>query len=48
MFAFFMVMNPGYMGLLITETVGNAMLGAAIGLEVMGYFAIKRIMAIEI
>jgi tight adherence protein B len=48
MFAIFMVMNPGYMSLLITETVGKAMLGAAIGLQLMGYFAMKRIMAIEI
>jgi tight adherence protein B len=48
MFGIFMVMNPGYMSLLITETVGKAMLGAAIGLQVMGYFAMRRIMAIEI
>jgi tight adherence protein B len=48
MFAIFMVMNPGYMSLLLTETIGNAMLGAAICLQLMGYFAMKRIMAIEI
>ena len=48
MFAIFMVMNPGYMSLLLTETIGNAMLGAAILLQLMGYFAMKRIMAIEI
>jgi tight adherence protein B len=48
MFAIFMVMNPGYMSLLLTETIGNAMLGAAIGLQLLGYFAMKRIMAIEI
>lgn len=48
MFGIFMVMNPGYMSLLLTETIGNAMLGAAVGLQVMGYFAMKRIMAIEI
>ena len=48
MFAIFMVMNPGYMSLLITETVGKAMLGTAIGLQLMGYFAMKRIMAIEV
>lgn len=48
MFGIFMVMNPGYMSLLITETVGKAMLGAAIGLQVLGYFAMRRIMAIEI
>ena len=48
MFAIFMVMNPGYMSLLITETAGKAMLGVAVGLQLMGYFAMKRIMAIEI
>src|SRR4029453_1704932 len=44
MFAIFMVMNPGYMSLLITETIGKAMLAAAIGLHLMGYFSLKRIM----
>ena len=48
MFAIFMVMNPGYMSLLITETIGKGMLVAAIGLQLMGYFSMKRIMAIEI
>jgi len=48
MFAIFMVMNPGYMSLLITETVGKAMLVAAIGLQLLGYFSMKRIMAIDI
>jgi len=48
MFAIFMVMNPGYMSLLITETVGKAMLVAAIVLQLMGYFSMKKIMAIDI
>ncbi len=48
MFAIFMVMNPGYMSLLFTETIGKAILGGAIGLELLGYFAMKRIMAIEV
>ena len=48
MFAIFMVMNPGYMSLLLTETIGKAMLGVAVGLQLMGYFAMKRIMAIEV
>ena len=48
MFAIFMVMNPSYESLLITETAGKAMLGVAVGLQVMGYFVMKRIMAIEI
>ncbi len=48
MFAIFMVINPSYMGLLFSETVGRVLLGVAVGLEVLGYFAIKRVMAIEI
>jgi len=48
MFAIFMVMNPDYMGLLFTEPVGNAILGVAIGLEILGYFSMSRIMAIEV
>jgi tight adherence protein B len=48
MFAIFMVMNPSYESLLITETAGKAMLGVAVGLQVMGYFVMKRIIAIEV
>jgi tight adherence protein B len=48
MFAIFMVMNPAYMSLLFTETIGKAILGACVGLETIGYFAMKRIMAIEV
>jgi tight adherence protein B len=48
MFALFMVMNPGYMSLLFTEMAGRIMLIGAASLELLGYFAIKRIMAIEI
>ncbi len=48
MFAIFMVINPSYMGLLFSETVGRIILMAAIGMEVLGYFAIKRVMAIDI
>jgi len=48
MFAIFMVMNPAYMSLLFTETIGKGILGACIGLETVGYLAMKRIMAIEI
>ena len=43
-----MVINPDYMSLLFTTTAGRIMLLAAVVLEVMGYFAIKKIMAIEI
>src|SRR3989441_7437414 len=48
MFGIFMVMNPGYMGLLFQETAGQAILGACVLLEVVGYVVMKRIMAIEI
>lgn len=48
MFAIFMVMNPDYMSLLFTEVAGRLILLTAIGLEVLGYFVIKRIMAIEV
>lgn len=44
----FMIINPAYMSLLFTETVGLIMLGAAMGLEVAGVIAIKRIMAIDV
>ncbi|MCH8814750.1 MAG: type II secretion system F family protein [Chloroflexi bacterium] len=48
MFALFMVLNPDYMSLLFTETAGRLILVTAIGLEVLGYLVIKKIMAIEI
>jgi len=48
MFAVFMVLNPDYMSLLFTETAGRLILVTAIGLEVLGYLVIKKIMAIEI
>lgn len=48
MFAVFMVMNPAYMGILFQDLTGRVMLLAAIGLEFMGYFTIKRMMAIEV
>ena len=48
MFITFMIMNPTYMSLLFTDMAGRIMLVGAASLEVLGYFAIKRIMAIEI
>lgn len=48
MFGVFMLMNPDYMSLLFTETAGRIMLGLAIGLETVGYFSMKKIMAIEV
>ena len=44
----FFVINPDYMMLLFTETVGLIMLAAAIGLEVIGTMTLKRILAIDV
>jgi tight adherence protein B len=48
MFAIFMVINPDYMSILFKETAGRFVLAGAVCLEIMGYFVMKRIMAIEI
>lgn len=48
MFAVFTVMNPGYMSVFFEESIGRVILLVAAGLEVLGYLAMKRIMAIEI
>jgi tight adherence protein B len=44
----FMVINPDYMMLLFTEMAGRAILGAAVLLEVLGFFVMNRVMAIEV
>jgi tight adherence protein B len=48
MFAVFMVINPGYMSVFFEDAIGQLILLVAAGLEVLGYLAMKRIMAIEI
>jgi tight adherence protein B len=48
MFVIFMVINPDYMSLLFTTMAGRGMMIAGVVMEVMGYFVIQRIMAIEI
>jgi tight adherence protein B len=48
MFVVFMVINPDYMSLLFTDFAGRIIMLAAIFLEILGYFTIKRIMAIEV
>jgi tight adherence protein B len=48
MFLVFMVINPDYMSLLFTTTPGRLIMGSAIVLEVLGYVAIKRVIAIEV
>jgi len=44
----FLLINPDYMGLLFTETIGRIILAAAVGLEVLGIISVKRIVAIEV
>jgi tight adherence protein B len=44
----FLLINPGYMSPLVTETIGQIILLAAAGLEILGIVMIKRILAIEI
>ena len=48
MCALVMVINPGYMSVLFEESLGRFILMGSALLEVMGYFAMKRIMAIEV
>jgi Flp pilus assembly protein TadB len=43
-----MVLNPDYMSLLFTTTAGRLLMVGSVFLEVMGYFTIRRIMAIEV
>ncbi len=44
----FMLINPDYMGLLFTTTVGRMMLVAAVVLEFLGAMSMKKILAIDI
>ncbi len=44
----FLLINPGYMGALFTETVGRIMLFGAVGLEVLGALTMKKILAIDV
>jgi len=48
MFAIFTVINPSYMSVFFEEDIGHLILVVAAGLEVLGFLAMKRIMAIEI
>jgi tight adherence protein B len=48
MFLIFMVINPDYMSLLFTTMAGRAIIIFATVLEVLGYFTIKRIVAIDV
>ncbi|MEX0786916.1 MAG: type II secretion system F family protein [Dehalococcoidia bacterium] len=44
----FFVVSPEYVEVLLTETLGNVMLGAAVLLEAVGLIIIRRILAIEV
>jgi tight adherence protein B len=46
--ALFMFINPAYMSLLFTETIGRVMLMVAVALEGVGVLVMKRILAIEV
>jgi tight adherence protein B len=48
MFLIFMVINPDYMGLLFETMAGRLILVGSAVMEVMGYFMIKKIIAIEV
>jgi tight adherence protein B len=48
MFLIFMVVNPDYMSLLFETTAGRLIIVGSAVLEVMGYFTIKKIIAIEV
>jgi tight adherence protein B len=47
-FAFLTFMNPGYLDLLFGTSMGRLLLGAAIVLEIVGFFIIRKIIDIEI
>lgn len=42
------LMNPGYIGMLVSDPVGKSLLMAAAGLQLVGYFWIWRILQIDI
>lgn len=40
--------NPGYVGFFIESSTGNIMAGAAVGLQILGYLIIRKIVSIEV
>lgn len=46
--AFFGATNPEYIGLLFTDSLGQMMLAAALGFEVVGFLVIQKIVNIEV
>jgi Flp pilus assembly protein TadB len=41
-------MNPGYAGVLLHDPDGRLLLGAAVGLQMLGLFAIKKITTVKV
>ncbi len=48
MFLLSYYMNPGYAGVLIHDSGGRMLLGGAVGLQLMGLFAIKKITTVTV
>jgi tight adherence protein B len=44
----FFAINPDYMGVLFTDTVGRVFILVAVGLEALGIFAIRAILALDV
>ena len=48
MFLLSYFMNPGYAGLLLSDPTGQILLGTAVGLQLLGLFAIKKITTVNV
>jgi tight adherence protein B len=48
MFLLSYYMNPGYAGILIHDSGGQSLLAIAVGLQVLGLFAIKKITTVKV
>jgi tight adherence protein B len=44
----FYVINPDYIGVLFTETVGRVFILVALGLEALGVFTIRAMLALDV
>lgn len=42
------VLNPGYAGILVKTEIGNQLLGLAFGLQMLGLFFIRKIIAVKV
>jgi tight adherence protein B len=48
MFAIMYAMNPDYIGVMLHDSTGQAMLAVAVGLQLAGLWSIRRITAVEV